>query len=235
MDKPAQETKYYSNGKLLLSGEYVVLDGAKALAIPTTYGQKLRVRMNARTEMHWQSLDKEGKVWFEARFQKNSFGVGKNYFSGTFNVQHKHEVAIAESLLEVLVVAQEMNHNFLAEDRGWEVVTQLDFPRDWGLGSSSTLINNIAQWAQVDAFQLLERTFGGSGYDIAAAQYDHPIFYQRGERGPLVQEVTLDWPFRGQLFFVHLNKKQNSRQGIQHYRRAQKNQQFEGVDYFHWG
>ena len=32
---------FYSNGKLLITGEYVVLDGAKALALPTKYGQNL--------------------------------------------------------------------------------------------------------------------------------------------------------------------------------------------------
>ena len=31
--------KYFSNGKLLLTGEYVVLDGALSLAVPTKYGQ----------------------------------------------------------------------------------------------------------------------------------------------------------------------------------------------------
>jgi len=30
---------FYSNGKLLITGEYLVLDGAKALALPTKYGQ----------------------------------------------------------------------------------------------------------------------------------------------------------------------------------------------------
>ena len=34
---------------------------------------------------------------------------------------------------------------------GFKVTTKLDFPKNWGLGTSSTLINNIAQWAQVDA------------------------------------------------------------------------------------
>ena len=37
------EKTFYSNGKLLLTGEYVVLDGATALAIPTKYGQYLEI------------------------------------------------------------------------------------------------------------------------------------------------------------------------------------------------
>ena len=38
------EKTYYSNGKLLLTGEYVVLDGAEALAVPTRFGQNLTVK-----------------------------------------------------------------------------------------------------------------------------------------------------------------------------------------------
>ena len=35
------KTTYYSNGKLLITGEYLVLDGAEALALPTKFGQNL--------------------------------------------------------------------------------------------------------------------------------------------------------------------------------------------------
>jgi hypothetical protein len=35
---------YYSNGKFLLTGEYLVLDGAEALALPTRFGQNLLVQ-----------------------------------------------------------------------------------------------------------------------------------------------------------------------------------------------
>ena len=41
----------------------------------------------------------------------------------------------------------------------------------------STLINNIANWVNVDAYKLLNLTFGGSGYDIACASHNSPITY----------------------------------------------------------
>ena len=37
---------FRSNGKLLLSGEYLVLFGAEALAIPLRYGQTLDITVN---------------------------------------------------------------------------------------------------------------------------------------------------------------------------------------------
>ena len=35
-----------------------------------------------------------------------------------------------------------------------QVITQLEFPLEWGLGSSSTLISCISQWLQIDPFDL---------------------------------------------------------------------------------
>ena len=34
---------FYAHGKLLITSEYLVLDGAEALALPTVYGQSLEV------------------------------------------------------------------------------------------------------------------------------------------------------------------------------------------------
>ena len=36
--------EFYSNGKLLLTSEYVVLDGIECLALPTKFGQSLSVK-----------------------------------------------------------------------------------------------------------------------------------------------------------------------------------------------
>ena len=36
--------KYKSNGKILLTSEYLVLDGAQALALPSKFSQSLEVK-----------------------------------------------------------------------------------------------------------------------------------------------------------------------------------------------
>ena len=56
---------FYSNGKLLLTGEYVVLDGALALALPTKFGQNLIVEPIPSEQILWKSFDQDGSVWFE--------------------------------------------------------------------------------------------------------------------------------------------------------------------------
>ena len=61
--------KQYSNGKLLLTSEYLVLDGAKALAIPTKFGQDLIVQKIKEPSLIWESFDVENNCWFSAEFR----------------------------------------------------------------------------------------------------------------------------------------------------------------------
>tara|TARA_R110002051_G_scaffold181460_1_gene251013 strand:+ start:100277 stop:101185 length:909 start_codon:yes stop_codon:yes gene_type:complete len=201
--------KFYSNGKLLLTGEYGVLDGALALAVPTRYGQSLIRTQNTTKKIVWKSFDHQSKIWFEALFD-----------STTLKIISSTDSQIAETLQKIVLEAQKLNTSFLSENVGYEVNTFLDFPRDWGLGSSSTLLNNVAQWAEVNPFTLLWNAFTGSGYDIACAQHNKPITYQVLEKKPLVTEVAFTPHFLDAIYFIHLNTKQNSREGINSYRKA---------------
>jgi len=199
---------FYSNGKLLVTSEYLVLDGAEALAIPTVYGQSLEVSPGTENVLKWLSLDEKSQVWFEGKFQ----------LDGVFSIDSFSDKNIAQTLQFILAEAKKLNPKFLSEISGEEVTTKLNFPRNWGLGSSSTLINNIAQWANVDAFELLKNSFGGSGYDIACAQNDVPVVYSNLQSPPSIKKIEhLDWPFSDELFFVYLNKKQDSKDSILHY------------------
>jgi len=199
---------FHSNGKLLLTGEYVVLDGATSLAIPTKYGQSLEIDISEKKEIHWQSYDENGSLWFEDFFDLKNF-----------ESQNK-ESEISKTVSKILREAQKLNSDFLSKYEGIQVKTTLDFPRNWGLGSSSTLINNIARWAEVDGFALLANSFGGSGYDIAAAQSDASILYELKKGNSKFRKVHLPWDFTDSLFFVHLNKKQDSKDGIARYKNA---------------
>ncbi|CAM4109452.1 GYDIA family GHMP kinase [Zobellia roscoffensis] len=201
--------EFYSNGKLLLTGEYAILDGALGLAVPTTYGQTLKITTTSDKNLNWKSLDDQGETWFSTTVEIQKVLEDKKETSGE---------SVDTILFNLLREAKKLNPNFLSGDEGFEVETKLDFPRDWGLGSSSTLINNIAQWANIDSFQLLWNAFSGSGYDIACAQNNMPIFYQVKGRIPTVHPVDFNPKFKENLFFIHLDKKQNSREGIAQYR-----------------
>ena len=197
-----------------------MLDGAKSLAMPTAFGQDLIIESINESELVWGSFTHSGDCWFEAVFDLPKLRL-KN---ATFNSDKDGSAEfIAETLQTILNEARKLNPNFLKIDNGLIVKTNLTFPTDWGLGSSSTLINNIASWANVDAFQLLWNAFSGSGYDIACAQNDLPILYQLKDKQPIVNQVEFDPSFKEELFFVHLNKKQNSREGIAQYKLNNQN------------
>lgn len=201
--------KFYSNGKLLLTAEYLVLDGALALAIPTKYGQSLTVEPSEVAHLKWESFDRDGALWFETHLSiRDGFHVSATVVD-----------PIVDRLIQILKTTKKHNPTFLIGETGFKVKTELDFPRNWGLGTSSTLINNIAQWAKVAPYRLLQDTFGGSGYDIACAMHNVPITYQLEEKNPTVIERDFNPEFKEHLFFVFLNKKQNSRDGIAAYRR----------------
>ena len=209
--------QYYSNGKLLITGEYLVLDGAQSLAVPTLYGQSLSVKETQDKLLTWKSLDDKGKPWFESDYELEDFDpVTKNTVS-------EEALAISVTLKKILLEARKLNPSFLSTSQGYEITTALNFPREWGLGSSSTLINNIAQWAQIDAYVLLWNAFSGSGYDIACAQNNSPIIYQLKNSRPIVYSASFNPTFKSDLYFVYLNQKQNSRDGIAQYRNKEFN------------
>ena len=207
--------RFYSNGKLLLTGEYLVLDGATALAVPTKFGQDLIIEKIKEPQLIWGSFTHTGECWFEAIFDLPKLRLA----NATFNSDQEGSAEfIAETLQTILQEARKLNTDFLQSETGFVVNTNLTFPRDWGLGSSSTLINNIAQWAEVNAFALLWNSFSGSGYDIANAQNDTPILYRLEDSQPKAEQINFNPSFKDQLYFVHLNKKQNSRDGISRYK-----------------
>ena len=203
-------SRYYSNGKLLLTGEYTVLDGSLSLALPTSFGQELKVQLQKSTSLEWISYDENGEVWFQGEFDLDNLRPIKT--------RNENSDPVARRLSKILNNVRDLNQNFLKSRSGFQVVTRMDFNRHWGLGSSSTLINNIAQWAGIDPYRLQYSSFGGSGYDIACAIHGHPLLFRLKSEQPQVSEVVFDPPFKDKLFFVYLNRKQNSREGIERYR-----------------
>jgi len=199
---------FYSHGKLLITGEYLILDGAKGLALPTKFGQSLEVIKDDSRKIHWTGLDADGSIWYEDVFS----------FEDILNHNRcDKDTATRKTLMELLHLGAIKQPEFFSHDKGYQLTTRLTFPRMWGLGTSSTLVNNLAQWLQIDPYKLLEKTFGGSGYDIACAQHNHPIIYHLENEQPIVEEVPFQPVFSDKLYFVYLNQKQSSKAAIQTY------------------
>ena len=195
------------HGKLLLTGEYFVLEGAWALACPVRYGQKLHAAPDGPPGiLTWRSLDETNTCWFEGQFRLPDLETLRTTDAKT-----------AEVLRDMLLACRRQQPDFLAEG-GWSVETRTDFPRAWGLGTSSTLVAALGRWAGADPYRVLSETLGGSGYDLACAYAEGPILYRLGAGGPTVQAVDFRPAFADDLYFVYLGQKQDSREGIRHFR-----------------
>lgn len=204
--------QYFSHGKLLLTSEYFVLDGAKALALPTQLGQSLAVDVidDGASRLYWQTF-REGELWLETQL---------NYQTG--NILSSNIKAAGEFIGELFAILKELGSSCLSQGNSYRMKSNIEFPADFGLGSSSTLINNLASWARVNPYLLNERALGGSGYDIAVAQKAHSICYTKQGEDIKVEEVDFNPSFKDQLIFIHLNKKQDTREGIRLYRQFHK-------------
>lgn len=193
----------------------MVLDEALSLAVPSKLGQRLEVEFH-ESEMDntltWYSIDSDGETWYREEFLLLAEQDG--VCIETHKMALCNTNAVSDKLCEILNKASSLNTNFL-QGGSYTVRTYLEFPNNWGLGSSSTLICNIAKWAEVDAFELSEASFGGSGYDIAVGMLGGDILYRSRE---MWEGYVYSPPFRDRLYFVHLNQKQNSREGIARYR-----------------
>ncbi len=202
---------YRGNGKLLLFGEYAVLDGAKALAIPTRFGQSMEVKPHRGSDLIWEAYDASGELWFEAQISLYDFSSIRTSDDRTSKFVQK-----------LLKGAVRYNTEFLNNWNGFKVINRLEFNRDWGLGSSSSVIFNVAQWADVNPFHLHFYVSNGSGYDIACAGSEGPLTYQLLEDQLNYQEVDFDPGCSDQLYFVYTGKKQSSGDAIIHYSQQSK-------------
>ena len=159
-------------------------------------------------KIHWKSFDHDNAIWYEDEIAFSEIS-NKSYSEKSDSVR--------DILIEILHEAYLKNPTFIDNSEGYEITTNLTFPKFWGLGTSSTLLNNIAQWLNIDAFKLLQNSFGGSGYDIACAQNDFPIIYEIHNQDPTVVNAHFDPPFAENLYFVYLNRKQSSKAAIRSY------------------
>lgn len=185
----------------------MVLVGAEALAIPTKMGQSLEFEPNDSKTLNWESWDFKNKLWFNATLDILDFSISNS-----------SDEDIAIRLAQILKAVRDQKNNFLRKNGG-TVKTHLEFERQWGLGTSSTLISNLARWSQTNPYKLLQNSFGGSGYDIACATAKSPLIFRKQHLDPHVERCEFEPPFKTSLYFVYLNQKKNSREAIQAFKR----------------
>lgn len=209
----------FSPGKLMLTSEYFAIDGALVLAVPTRLGQEFSFeeKNDEKSLIFWEAYH-QNKLWLKAVIDY------KNW-----QILETNIISSAEFILKTLKNVQNLSGTKFKDNFTYHLTTNLQFPADYGLGSSSTLMNNLAEWAQVDPFYLNTISLGGSGYDIAVAKEKSAVLYQSV---PEIKYEKVDFnpSFKNELIFIHLNQKQDSREGINFYKSKKKSQKL--VDEF---
>lgn len=196
---------FRSNGKLLLTGEYLVLRGAKALAVPLIKGQSIEIEEienEGNPHIMWHAFAPD-KLWFKTSFELPSL-----------DIMATDDRKRSAKLQLILLTLKQLNTSIFDGKITYKIKTQLEFEPEWGFGSSSTLIANLTRWAKVDPYTLLNLSIGGSGYDIACATATKPLFYQLKLMRPIVQFVEFKPPFADNLYLVYQGNKQDSGDSI---------------------
>ena len=200
---------FYSNGKVLLTGEYSVLNGSLAIGLPTKMGQDMLVENILNEKISWLSFNMNSEKWFECLFDLKSL-----------NIIGTSDKNISLRLKKILESSRDLNSKFLKT--GKKIITNLDFDYKWGLGTSSTLINNISKWAEINPYELLKKTFGGSGYDLACAEANSPILFSLNSGKEKIIPINFNPKFKKNLFFIYQNKKQNTKRSVKEYKKKNK-------------
>ena len=195
----------YSSGKVLLTGEYVILNGALSLASPTKFGQHLKLEENQSNFINWKSINYDGKIWFECTIKNENL-----------EIKSTSSKRVSDTLIRIINLIREYRPSFL-KNQGSDISTNLTFDKNWGLGSSSTLISNLATLSGVDPYIINNKIFKGSSYDIACANSISPIVYQLRGGQRIIDEVSFKPPFHEKIYFIYLNKKQSSISEIEDY------------------
>jgi mevalonate kinase len=185
---------YKAHGKLLLTSEYAITQGAQGLAVPAKYGQNLNyISSDTNEYIRWEARGENGKTWFWVEFDLD------------FKIINTSDLRVASTLIKHLNI---IRGKTAILDQPGVFTTTLDFPKEWGLGTSSTLMSLLAQCAEVDALSVFRVAHGGSGYDLACATAQTPIIYQLEGRTPVVKTASINFDFSDDIGFVYSGNKQ---------------------------
>lgn len=196
----------------MLTSEYFALDGALVLAVPTKPGQEFFFEENedGKSVVFWEAFLQE-KPWLQIEIDYKKWEL-----ISTNNQES------AEFIVRILKIIQNLSNEKLQKDTSYILKTNLQFPANYGLGSSSTLMNNLAEWSGINPYELNSFSLGGSGYDVAVAHERSAVLFEKSDKKNIIKKVEYKPPFSDELIFIHLNQKQDSREGIRLYNSKEK-------------
>ena len=164
---------FYSNGKLLITGEYVVLDGAKALALPTKFGQNLVVTSGINHQIKWTSFDADKSIWFQDTL---SFSEIKNKYISEKNHDVKNTLKAAADFYKGILKANDTIKKNIASINQSLKASKVDINPKWGTGTLGIAKKYQAQ---------MDKTAKELGVSLKGSELDKQIseLYNLAESG----------------------------------------------------
>jgi mevalonate kinase len=196
---------YHANGKVLLTGEYMVMYGASALVLPLRLGQSMQVESTHYDRdalISWRA-EVLGEPWFSAMIRITDW-----------TLKATTDEVVATKLIKLLQEAEKMNHLLFSPGSGYDIITNTSFNMNWGFGSSSALLANIAQWGMINPFELNFRISEGSGADVAGAISPGPVIYQKIKKHAVYSRLHFKPSFYKHLWLVYLGGKQDTTESV---------------------
>lgn len=184
-----------------------MLYGAKALAVPLKCGQKMIVdEVSQPGILEWKTIVLD-KPWFTGRFRLMDMAI--------LDCSDQKTAIFIRDLLNKGGKLQPELH---LTGKGFSIHNFIDFDLRWGLGSSSSLVSNLAYWLDVNPYALYQTTYQGSGYDVFCARANRPITYKLLDDHHEIHEVPFKPSFADHLYFVYLGRKQDSQESVRKFR-----------------
>jgi mevalonate kinase len=199
--------EFYSKGKFLLSGEYFVLYGAKALAVPLKFGQLMTItELPGQDMLKWETYILDN-LWFTA-----------NYNLKDLTLLNSSDEKTGLFIQNLLKAGGKLQPELQLGNQGYYLRNNIDFSIMWGLGSSSSLVSNMAYWLDVDPYKLYRSIFKGSGYDVFCARAEKSLIYQLHGDIPEACETYFKPSFSDHLYFVYSGRKQDSQESVNQFK-----------------
>lgn len=199
----------------MLCGEYAVTIGVEALAVPVQLGQWMYVwEFNSPLggdRLIWEAKEKDGSTWLNEHF---SLPLLSDFVESSVSDELEGQLLRNTDRNVIKKMLGLVASDFWKAGKSYRIETQLEFNRNSGLGSSSTMISNFARYTGLDVQWLQQQVFGGSGYDVAVAEVGKGlVFWKQNDVahwGPwsLSTQLTENWQV------VFLGQKQNSRDSL---------------------
>lgn len=198
-----------------MTGEYLILKGATGLTVPLVKGQSLTVEKTPQIKLRWESRE-HGNTWFYLETENS-----------LFEILDTNNPESANFIISVLNAARKLNPSFLKGQQGVSVVADMEFDRNWGWGSSSSIIANVAEWSKTNAFELHSQVSAGSGYDVVSALADGPLMFSRNKSNYTTEEAEMSNSVTGSVYFVYQGRKQDSQKSVKGFLQKKKSYRVE--------